>query len=209
MTEPIPMTDRATRLVKYSFVAGAATSVGGVANAAVVYSGVQNIDIAQFASQQLDLDGDAFNDVVLKNYVFGGNYQGANANYFPGKFVGTEAGFPDYATALSEGFLVDSTATAGGPFQVSLGYANNANSEFDSVTGAFLGLEFPINGASHFGWVRVDIDNVAGTFRIVDWAYEDEPGVGILTPEPGSLALLAAGAAGVAGLRRRKKESAA
>ncbi|QEG37438.1 PEP-CTERM sorting domain-containing protein [Bythopirellula goksoeyrii] len=195
----------------YSLAAGAAvTTIASDADAQVVYSGLQNIAIGQFSSQNLNLDGDAYNDILLKNYVFGGgNYQGAYVNFAPGKVVGFNAGL-NYVSALGAGFLVDSVATTGGPFSASMAYASNPNSQFDNVTDAYIGLEFPINATSHFGWIRVDIDNAAGTFLIKDWAYESQPGVGIHTgeiPEPSTLGLLAAGALGVAALRRKKRES--
>ncbi|TWT47552.1 PEP-CTERM sorting domain-containing protein [Botrimarina hoheduenensis] len=207
-TAATPQASKATaQKVAYSIAAGAAAAaVGAEANAAVVYSGVQDLPIAQFSSQDLNLDGDAYNDILLKNYVFGGNYQGATVNFFPGKVVGFNAGL-SYATALSDGDVIDAAATAGGPFAVSLAYGANPNSQFDNAVGAFLGLEFPINGMSHFGWIRVTIDNAGGTFVINDWAYNSTPGEGLLAgqiPEPGSLGLLAAGAAGVAALRRRR-----
>jgi hypothetical protein len=72
-------------------------------------------------------------------------------------------------------------------------------------------LAFPIGGVNHYGWVRVDINNAAGTFVVRDWAYEDSPGVGIpagAIPEPGTLGMLAAGAVGVAALRRRRDRTA-
>lgn len=199
------------RKAAYTLAAGAAAGAAGTADAAdpsVVYSGVQDISIAQFASQNLNLDGDAYNDILLKNYVFGSNYQGATVNYFPGKVVGFNAVF-SYASALAEGDLIDSTATAGGPFAVSLAYSSNPNSEFDNADGAFIGLEFPINAVSHFGWIRVTIDNTAGTFVVNDWAYESTPGAGITAgevPEPGTLGLLAAGAAGLATMRKRRRD---
>lgn len=199
------------RCTAYTLAAGAAAGMGVAdTDAAVVYSGIQNISISQFGSQQINLDGDAYNDVLLKNYVFGGgNYQGAYVNFFPGKLVGTNNPFPaiDYASALGAGELIDSTSTFGGPFQGSLAYGGvNPNAEFNTAAGAFLGLEFPIGGVSHFGWVRVTINNAAGSFVVNDWAYESTPGEGLLAgevPEPTSLGLLAAGALGLAAMRRR------
>ncbi|MEQ9460526.1 MAG: hypothetical protein RIG82_06220 [Phycisphaeraceae bacterium] len=196
------------RLMTYSLAAGASALglAGQSADAQIVYSGVQDIAISQSSSQDLNLDGDAYNDILLKNYVFGGNYQGATVNFFPGKVVGFFSGLA-YASALSAGDPIDAAATAGGPFAVSLAYANNPNSEFDNATSAYIGLEFPINATSHFGWIRVTIDNAAGTFVINDWAYESTPGAGIAAgaiPEPGALGLLAAGALGLAGYRGRR-----
>lgn len=210
------------RHVAYSMAAGAAAcTTGGMATqaeAAVSYSGIYNIDIAQFNSQNLDLDLYLGGDVVLKNYVFGGgNYQGASINYAPGQLVISNASFPYYVSALSAGDTIDG-ATVGPTFSGSMAYGVNANSEFDSTPsgGAFIGLSFPAGAfGTLYGWIRVDIDNQAGTFNIRDWAYEDS-GAGILAgdtgngfvPEPGALGLLAAGSAGLLSLRRRRDEAA-
>lgn len=206
-----PCSTRERRLLAYSLAAGAsALGVSGAAEGQIVWSGPQDINVAQFGAVNLDLDAyGATPDILMKNYVFGGNYQGAFVNYAPGKVVGFFGNF-GYATALGSGFTVDAATTAGGPFQVSLGYANNPLSQFDNANGAFIGLEFLIAGESHFGWVRVSIDNAAGTFVINDWAYNATPGAAIDTgqvPEPGSLALLAAGAFGLATFRGRRQSA--
>lgn len=197
---------REGRMLAYSLAAGASAVVAGNAEAAIVYSGVQNIAIGQFSSQNLNLDGDAYADVLLKNYVFGTNYQGATVNYYPGQLVGFNAGL-NYVSALSLGDTIDA-GTVGPSFTGSMAYASNPNSEFDNVTDAYIGLSFPINAVNHYGWVRVDIDNAAGTFVIKDWAYDDVAGTGITAgavPEPGALSLLAAGSVGVTMMRRRKQ----
>ncbi|TWT31068.1 PEP-CTERM motif protein [Posidoniimonas corsicana] len=173
----------------YSAAASAAL-LGADASAVVVYSGVQDLAIEQAFAQNLSIDDDEYADLLLKNYVFfGGNYQGASIPFEPGKIVGFSTGL-NYASALGAGELVDAAATAAAPFVVSLAYgANNPNAEFNDAEGAFIGLSFPIGGAMeenlHYGWVRVSIDNAAGTFIINDWAYEDVPGVGILTGDTG------------------------
>ncbi len=63
----------------------------------------------------------------------------------------------------------------------------NPSAQFNNADGAFIGLSFPIGGDQpenlHYGWVRVTIDNVAGTFVINDWAYNDEPGAAIMAGE--------------------------
>lgn len=185
----------------------AAMAAAGSTEAAVIYSGTQNISIAQFNSLNLDINGDAQGDVLLKNYVFGGgNYQGATVNFFPGKMV-TGTSVNNYVTALNAGFTVEASAL--GNFTGSMAYgAANPNAQFNSASGKFIGLQFPSGTNTYNAWVRVDVNNTAGSFNVADWAYENVPGVGIVTgvvPEPvSSLGLLAAGAAGVAALRRRR-----
>jgi len=194
----------------YTLAAGAAASVAVQdADAAVVYSGLQNISVTQFNSQNLNLDGDAFADIKLKNYVFGGgNYQGATVNFAPGKLVGFTAG-NNYVTALTAGQSIDGS-TLGPSFFGSLAYgASNPNAQFNNATDAYIGLSFPAGGNTYYGWVRVDVNNAAGTFVIKDWAYENVPDAGILAgagqvPEPATLGLLACGAAGIAAMRRQR-----
>ena len=203
------------RRVAYSLAAGAAAGVAAGnaasdAEAVIIYSGLQNISIGQFGALNLNLDGDAYSDVLLKNYVFGGgNYQGAYVNFSPGKLVGFSSGL-SYVSALGPGALIDATTV--GPFVGSMAYgAANPLAEFNDVTDAYIGVAFPIAAVNHYGWIRVDVNNAAGTFLVKDWAYESEPGVGILAghiPEPGTLGMLAAGAAGVLALRRRRQAAA-
>jgi hypothetical protein len=71
---------------------------------------------------------------------------------------------------------------------------------------AFLGLQFEIDGQKHLGWA--DVRARLGPVTIFGYAYETEPGKAIVAgavPEPPSLVLLAAGAAGLAALRRKRR----
>jgi hypothetical protein len=195
------------RRVAYSLAAGAAAGAAAEAHAAIVYSGPQNINVAQSASQNIDLNLDGVHDIKLENYVFGGgNYQGALVSYVPGKLVGFNSGL-SYVSALSAGATIDGSTV--GPGFGSMAYGtHNPNAQFNNVTGAFIGLGFPAGANTLYGWVRVDVNNSAGTLKIEDWAYESQPGIGIKAgagvPEPGTLGLLAAGGAGLLALRRKR-----
>lgn len=190
----------------YSAAATVAVAAAGSVEAAIVYSGVQDISINQFSSLNLNLDGDAYGDVLLKNYVFGGgNYQGATVNFFPGKLVTFSANSRAYVSALSAGSSIDSSTM--GSFVGSMAYGGaNPNAQFNNASNAYLGLSFASGANLYYGWVRVSVNNAAGTFVVHDWAYENNGG-GIAAgavPAPGPLALLAAGAAGLSRLRGRK-----
>lgn len=207
---------RSKRLLGYSMAAGVSSiGITGQADAAIRFFNEFDFgnEVEQGNATLLDISNNGFYDVTFTNYAFfGGNYQGGTIRYPPGKFVGTFSGGLFYASLLEAGDVIDSTTVAGGNFAASLSYGvNNPNGEFDSVTDGYIGLSFPIEiGSEYFAWIRVDIDNEAGTFFIKDWAYEDVAGVGIIAgeiPEPGTLGLLAAGAAGLAMHRRRRQET--
>ncbi|MEM8944004.1 MAG: PEP-CTERM sorting domain-containing protein [Planctomycetota bacterium] len=185
--------DRTKYKSAYRIAAGAAiaASAGAPADAAVQYF-VGPIEIESGALQPIDVDLDSYTDIQLKNYVFGGgNYQGATVPYAPGKIVGfrVPSTMLNYFTALSSGSYIDESSLADfqTPFAGSLAYGTtNPNAQFNDVVGGFLGFAFPIGPTDLFiAWMRVDINNEAGTFTIIDWAYEDQTGVGITVGDTG------------------------
>lgn len=82
----------------------------------------------------------------------------------------------------------------------------------DLLDPRFVGLRFLIDDQTHYGWARVgvhlDFDDSVAEAKLYDWAYESTPDTAITTPlpEPSTLALFALGAAGVAALKRRRRQ---
>jgi hypothetical protein len=206
-----PASNDAVRSLRasYALAAGAAAATAASADASIVYSGAQDISISQFSSLNLNLDNDAYGDVLLKNYVFGGaSYMGATVNFAPGKLVSFNAGY-SYVSALSAGFSIDSTSV-GPSFFGSMAFGSaNPNAQFNNATNAYLGLSFASGANLYYGWVRVSVNQAAGSFIVHDWAYESS-GAGIAAgavPAPGALGLFAAGASGLGFLRGRKRSA--
>jgi hypothetical protein len=77
----------------------------------------------------------------------------------------------------------------------------------DSPRG-YLGLVLDLPDGPHAGWADIQFDLVDyGSFTLFGFAYQTTPGASIAAgavPEPPSLVLLAAGAAGLAALRRKR-----
>jgi hypothetical protein len=225
------------RLLSYGAVVAAGLITSATpAHAAIVYTAssaplVEGNDILP-----LDLDNDSNPDFVfaLSNCgsctslgIFSfGPYNAIMARYQGGYY-------PD-AFALNDG---DSIGPAGPwePFGANLGSGYGSYSYTDYYGGTtvypglllgdfinrdqpgFLGLQFDISGATHYGWARVRVftdttDSLAPklSMRLIDYAYEDiadqsiAAGTGQSVPEPGSLGLLASGVLGLAAWRKRK-----
>ena len=76
---------------------------------------------------------------------------------------------------------------------------------------AYVGVEFEIDGAMHYGWINLYVSSISAYGQIYGWGYETEPGVSIpagavAIPEPSTIALLAAGGLLLA-LRRKRRET--
>ena len=76
----------------------------------------------------------------------------------------------------------------------------------------FLGLQFTTASGTFFGYIQVKVNRSPGAgqpgFQFISAAYDNTPGTPIVAgavPEPGTLALLAVGAAGVVAIQRRRK----
>ena len=191
-----------------------AAAVAQNASAAIIYSGVQDLQVPQDSNGLwVDLFSESLTggglpgDLLLLNEAQEGVSLQSALTTVPGAFVSFSVNGQVYLTALSEGFMVSSSSVGplGHFYGTMAAGAEEPSAQFNLASNKYIGLSFVRDTALYFAWVRVSINNSAGSFVVHDWAYENTGG-GILTgaiPAPGALALLAAG--GFLGLRPTRR----
>jgi hypothetical protein len=176
------------------------------AQAALVYSGRIDDPVADNTSVFVDLDGDGTDDFDVSAQSF-----------FAGPFsvgqVLINAFGTNGVTGVSEGTAIDGSLAYSTPYTVvSSAFKVGFPPDGPKTASVVAGLKFDIDGATHYGWMRVsgyangDIPEARAILH--DFAYEDIADAAVIAPaavpEPSSLALFALGAAGVAALKRRR-----
>jgi uncharacterized protein (TIGR03382 family) len=199
--------NRLDRIVALSAVAATGATVGFTQNAeaAIVSSGPVNINIAS------NIDGVYLNVVTGATGTSGAGVSGWDVNPYSSTslqfFSATGGGYVGTGSATNN--LAPGTAIDGSSgFITVIGTATGFNlNSSDNLVG--FRFQNEANGnAVHYGWMRISVaGTLAGQPRaIVAYAYEDQAGVGIqagAVPTPGTAALLALGAVGMAGRRRK------
>lgn len=205
-------------LVACSAVAAAGASVGVVQNteAAIVYSGVVNLAGARNVNGiYLNVINGARND--LAGATGGSSVPGYDINVYGstntmsfftdgGAGATTQRGYLGNATTA---FNLALNAPIDGTGVYSTGVTTAGNTNFAPGSTGLAGFRFLRESDStvHFGWFHISYP-ASGTapYVIVDYAYDDVAGAAIpagAIPAPGSVALLALGAMGLTGRRRK------
>lgn len=157
----------------------------------------------------IDLNDDGVIDFIIP----GGN---AQINVLPQGFnrvLSIDEFGTLYAADLSEGSFIGADPGdgrvwgAGSPVMAAC-FSGGGVVCFGNFLGGidYLGAEFEIAGNTHYGWLEIRSRDGIPFIDVLSWAYETEPGMGILAgaiPEPTATSLLLA--AGLLAVRRRRK----
>lgn len=145
----------------------------------------------------------------------GGSYAFVNAAAGNGVASDQSYSYPP-AYKLSYGAAIDAGLTFGNRgYVIQDSYTTYGQGwETGGTTTGYVGLVFVESGNTYYGWAQISVNDATDVVTLIDMAYEDTPDTTILAgqtssaaiPEPSTLALLSAGAAGLV-LRRRRKAS--
>jgi hypothetical protein len=222
--------DLGQKLVRYGMGAGAA-SLAASAQAAIQWSGPLSL-----SGNEIAFSMDGFTAAASQNTTADFQLDSKPAKLKAGvvpQSMGAGVAFDtrqgqfipitNYALKLSNGATIGSNLNFSG--QNSYNYFNNfypgndpvppgaMNGDWTPGDQGFLGLTFQIGGNTFYGWADISLNNLngnaPGVFTLHGLAYEDSGGsiTAGAVPEPSTIALLVAGAAGVLALKRRKAKS--
>lgn len=175
------------RLSRYTAAAAAVIGATG-ANAQIVYTDASpdvTADPAQDAggfAYGLDLNNDATFDFILYSQdtvVTAGPVHVRFTLVAPYGTVGNAiagdvpSGY-NYAFAMNLNDMIDNTLNwiaATNTMAYNVDSANPYNSYWNGVTDKYLGLQFKIGAATHYGWARLDVNAIGDVWTLKDYAY--------------------------------------
>jgi len=191
-------------------VAVSATLGAGAAQSAPIVVDIPDVTITGSAS--VDFNGDGIAEFTFDRQagMLGPTaFESVTVDTLGNAVVASSVKGPSYAAALGGGETIDAArAFTSGDSIVLAKYGVGLGEFHDSGLG-YLGVRFdiPADADPHFGFIEVSASG--GQLTLTRLLWDSGDGTPVITPggsvpEPGTLALLVAGAAGILALRRRR-----
>jgi hypothetical protein len=189
------------RFARYALAGSALLAAPGAANAGIVYSGVVNLDVTPGTPLPIDLDSAGGADFSLNVSV---NPETKEA------WLTAPATTRFLVGPLAFGAPITSANTTSNPNTL---FKEGGTYAWTGTSHGYLGVRFTTLSQDYLGWAELTLDENAPGATVNSYAYNDvagqsiTAGEGSAVPEPSSMPLFAAGAAGLAILRRRRKHA--
>jgi hypothetical protein len=188
------------RLARYALAGAALLAASGTAKASIIFIG--GLDAPVTPGTPLNVNFDGGTAEFSLNVSTGATkeiwLQGMGATRFN-------------LGPLSFGAPITVANTTASGFQDLFKEANGVQ-PWDATTHGYIGVRFTTSAQQYLGWAELTLDLDTPGAVLNSIAYNNTPGGPITAgegsvPEPSSMALFAAGAAGLAVLRRRRKRA--
>lgn len=194
------------KLSSYSAAAALGAFVApGSADAEIIYTDLDpDVDVQFGLTPTVNLDNSADGYFEVAFVSTSANIQIRDS--YSGNVLTSSGTY--YVRGFAAGDEIGPSANEAGDGGSHVGATFN-NYNFFSGDDKYIGVSFEIAGQTHYGWIGFEVDSTNPLHGVIrDYAYESTPDTAITAgakpvPEPGSLALLAAGAGAMA-VRRRK-----
>ncbi|HLW31878.1 MAG TPA: T9SS type A sorting domain-containing protein [Aequorivita sp.] len=171
------------KLAKYSALS---LAIAGVADASgqVVYTDIDP-DFYGGPGSQLSIDFNEDGDMDIQFIqANNGNYDLLYNYTDNGGVLTNSVGGYVYTSNVAYGDTIDAGAgvfRSAGELCVGPGYMYH---QFCGTGEGYIAVQFEINGANHYGWVRVDVADSAN-YIVMDYAYESSPNTAITAGDQG------------------------
>lgn len=166
------------RLSQYGAMVGALIGLSEASAQNITY-----VDIDDYAGGPddqflIDMDGDGTNDFAIVNSYTSYLYALPNGD---NEILGSLSGGFAYPYVLSDGNNISSGAPGSwlNTYFQSLNYGDCSFGNWCDITDGYLGVRFDISGNTHYGWIRMDVNDDGAVWTIKDWAYVDIPDTGL------------------------------
>jgi hypothetical protein len=195
-----------TKLVRYALAGGALLGLPAAADASVIFTPASStVSPGQIINFNFDPAVDSTTDFTLTNgtsFIDRIDVTGPVTTFFD---IGPlNSGDPiTIANTTSGGTNALMKKQSGPTYNYAWGGVVNGSTHY-------LGVRFQQSGADHLGWVALSMQKDIPNVTVLGYAYESDPRTEIsagAAPEPSSIALFAAGAAGIMALRRRRRKA--
>lgn len=187
MKKITPSSTLGKKLINYTSLAGALAGVSE-ASGQIIYTDI-NPDYAggNDSVYMIDLDGDGTNDFKIHQthsyynwygYIYSSNYLFMQPLVAGNSILGSLGGYSyqfAYPFAMNAGDTISGGLTSWNNNSYSSGFTSlnwaGLFGNFIGVTDKYLGVRFSISGATHYGWIRMDVNTSGSSWVVKDYAY--------------------------------------